>query len=295
MSEKSNPRASIAPGRRLSVRKPSSTAAIEAILERSSPKAVAIRRSFVQGRDENGLPKAAPLSALIGSGRAGTFDQYLLLLAWAQTGEPTLCLDSRIWAAMLGMRGTDAARRTVSRNWKILSELRLVTVERAGRGVSATLCREDGSGRPYVYPDHREPACLGLDHRYWREGYYKRLAVPGKAVMLIALTLGDWFALPTRRGPDWYGISRSTLERGFKNAYESAVLGTRFSLKEAPGAPMGYTKQNHYILLPPFGPHGIVASTAPPTFGANWPNPKRVPRKRRKKRGKKRGPSRSPA
>ncbi|MGH2832083.1 MAG: hypothetical protein ACRDK2_04855, partial [Solirubrobacteraceae bacterium] len=82
----------------------------------------------------------------------------------------------------------------------------------------------------------------------------------------------------------WYGLSRSTLERGFKNAYDCAVLGTRYSLKEAPLAPAGYTKENHYILLAPFGPRGIVAKTAPPNYSARWPRPKRMPRKRPKRR-----------
>jgi hypothetical protein len=271
----------------------SSARAIEAILDRSAPNAVAIRRSFVQGRDDGGRPKAGRLAALLHCGRRSTFEQYLLLLAWAQGGDPTLRLDSRLWAAMLGLQETDAARRTVGRNWRILAELRLITIRRTGREISATLCCEDGSGGAYVHPDSEEAPSLDLHHSYWREGYYKRLTVPGKTVMLIALTLGDWFALPTRRAEDWYGISRSTLQRGFENAYQCAVLGMRYSLKEAPAAPMGYTKQNHYILLPPFGPRGVTASTAPPTFDANWPRPKRMPRKRRKRSGKHRRPQRS--
>jgi len=264
----------------------SQAAAIEAILKASNRKGVAIRRSFVQDRGEDGGARPGCLSALIRNGRRSTFDQYLILLAWASSGESSLCLDSRVWADVIGLKRSDAARRTVSRNWRILAELGLVTVRRSGREISATLCWEDGSGRSYVHPDYDGSPCLELNHSYWREGYYKRLTVPGKAVTLIALTLGDWFALPTRRGPEWYGISRSTLERGFKNAYESAVLGTRYSLKQAPSAPMGYTKQNHYILLPPFGPCGRVANAAPPNFDTNWPRPKRVPRKRRKKRRK---------
>jgi hypothetical protein len=153
--------------------------------------------------------------------------------------------------------------------------------------------REDGSGIPYELPDESENRCAQLDYAYWRKGYHQQLTVPGKTALLIALTLGDWFALPTRRGPAWYGISRSTLERGFKNAYQAAVLGTRYSLKEAPQAPMGYTKENHYILLAPFGPQGKVATTAPPNFTTNWPRPNRVPgksrRSGRRRSGRRRG------
>ncbi|HEY7932945.1 MAG TPA: hypothetical protein VID48_03890, partial [Solirubrobacteraceae bacterium] len=272
---------------------PSQAGAIAAIIDGAGHNSLHIRRSFVQDRDLDDQPRPGRLAALIGAGRNSTFDQYLLLLAWAQRGQASLCLDWRIWARLLGLPLNDAARRTIGRNWKILSDLNLVAVSRRGRQTSATAQCEDGSGKPYERPDLDGARCLELDHRYWNEDYHKRLTVPGKAVMLIALTLGDWFALPTRRGPQWYGISRSTLERGFKNAYECAVLGTRFSLKQAPLAPKGYTKQNHYILLAPFGPRGIVASTAPPHFHTNWPTPKRVSKKRRKRRGKAKLPGQS--
>ncbi|HEY1457180.1 MAG TPA: hypothetical protein VGF15_01570 [Solirubrobacteraceae bacterium] len=257
---------------------------IDALLESSNRTSVAVRRSFVQDRQAEDRPAPGSLAALVRGGRRSTFDQYLLLLAWAGGPESTLCLDSRVWARMLGLPMTDASRRTISRNWKILSGLRLVSIRRAGRQISATALCEDGSGGPYVHPEEDHEPSLQLPYSYWRERYHKRLTVPGKAVLLIALTLGDWFALPTRRGPLWYGLSRSTLERGFKNAYDCAALGTRYSLKEAPLAPAGYTKENHYILLAPFGPRGIIAKTAPPNYNTRWPRPKRMPRKRPKRR-----------
>lgn len=262
----------------------SQAATIDAILGFSNRTCLSMRRSFVQDRESRDQSAPTPLAALVRSGRRSTFDQYLMLLTWAGQAEPTLCLDSRVWVRILGLPSTDASRRTVSRNWKILSTLGLVSVRREGREISATPLCEDGSGRPYTHPDDDHEPSLQLHYAYWRERYYKRLAVPGKSVLLIALTLGDWFALPTRRGPAWYGLSRSTLERGFKNAYDCAVLGTRYSLKEAPLAPAGYTKENHYILLAPFGPRGIVAKTAPPNYSARWPRPKRMPRKRPKRR-----------
>jgi hypothetical protein len=259
-------------------------AATEAFLAQTGRGSVAIHRSFVQGRDEYDQPRPGPLAALVGRGRRSTFDQYLLLLAWAGRGESSLCLNWRAWTTMLGLGEDDAARRTIARNWSILEELALVEIRRCGRETSATLLSGDGSGGRYEHPDYDLQAALDLPHAYWLEKANRRLTVPGKAVLLIALTLGDWFALPTRKGPQWYGLSRSTLERGFKSAYDAAVLGMRFSIKEAPAAPMGYTKENHYILLPPFGPRGRSSSTAPPNFTANWPRPDRVHRKRPRRR-----------
>jgi len=47
----------------------------------------------------------------------------------------------------------------------------------------------------------------------WLDEHHLALAVPGQAVLMIAMTLGDWFSLPTRQGPAWCGLSRSILPR----------------------------------------------------------------------------------
>lgn len=267
----------------------SRAAAIAEIFDVADRRSVPIRTSFVQTRDYYyRRPAPGALSTLVRRGRKSTFDQYLLALAAVAQGEPSLSIESRVWTRALGLASTDSSRRIVSRNWRILSELDLVRVRRDRGHLHVTLLRENGSGEPYKQPNESKERILRLDCLYWRKGYHERLTVPGMTVLLIALTLGDWFALPTRRGPGWYGLSRSTLERGFKNAYDAAVLGRRYSLKEAPLAPMGYTKENHYILLAPFGPRGIVAKSAPPSFRSNWPAPKRVPGKRRRGRRRRR-------
>ncbi len=246
--------------------KPSRSATIEAILDASDRSTVPIRTSFIQGRDADGNPVPGPLSALVRRGRDSTFEQYLLLHAWASGGEFDARRDSRVWARALGLSPDEAGRRTVGRNWKILRALGLVDAQRAGREIRAVLLREDGSRSAYRHPHQDHQPYLQLDYRYWREGFHERLSVPGKAVLLIALTLGDWFSLPTRRGPDWYGISRSTLARGFRDARRGGVLDMRFDFKEAPLAPQGYTKENYYRLLAPFGPRGQLAKGAHPNF-----------------------------
>lgn len=244
---------------------PSRQDTIDAILEASDrPTAtVPIRHSFVQRRDEQRKPIPGPLAALVGRGRDSTVEQYLLLRAWASGGNFDVKRDARVWARALALSSDEAGRRTVGRNWKILRELKLVTTERSGREIRVTVLRDDGSGEPYRHPGEApRESYAQLDYRYWRDGHHLRLSVPGKAALLIALTLGDWFALPTRRGPNWYGLSRSTLERGFADARKHGVLEAQKHLKLAPLAPDGYTLENYYRLLPPFGPSGHLAKSA---------------------------------
>lgn len=247
--------------------RPTQEQTIEAILRASDRNAVPIRTSFVQGRAGRN-PVPGPLSALVRRGRGSTLEQYLLLHAWASGGHFDVARDARIWARALGLSEDEAGRRTIGRNWKILRKLGLVQTERRGRIIKATMLDEGGLGKPYVHPAEGEAQerYLQLSYEYWSRGFHSRLDVPGKAVLLIALTLGDWFSLPTRRGPDWYGLSRSTLERGFRSVRREGVLEMVWEYKEAPLAPEGYTRENYHRLQPPFGPRGVLASGAHPRF-----------------------------
>jgi len=124
-----------------------------------------------------------------------------------------------------------------------------------------TLLREDGSGAPYAHPGEgsgsgkRDPY-LQLPFAYWLDGYYDRLQLPAKAMLLIALSLPRRFPLPAERAPDWYGISASTAERGLRELRNEGLLRTEREAKSAPLAPEGYTLVNFYTLNPPFEPHG---------------------------------------
>jgi hypothetical protein len=82
-------------------------------------------------------------------------------------------------------------------------------------------------------------------------------------------------SLPTRRGPAWYGLSRSTFERGFASARQHQVLEVRTLPKLAPLSPTGWTEENFYRLMPPFGPVGKVAKSAHEIFltTADGPSP----------------------
>ena len=256
---------------------PSRSDTIEAILAASQrpTQTVPIRWSLMQDRTGGGS-KPGPLAALIGRGRDSTIEQYLLAHALASGEGYAVRLASAVWTRALGLSDDAAGRRTVGRNWRILSELGLVSTCRAGREIQATILDESGNRTPYRHPGEA-PAqhYLQLPFAYWREGFHTRLSVPGKAVLMIAMTLGDWFSLPTRRGPAWYGLSRSTFERGFASARQHQVLEVRTLPKLAPLSPTGWTEENFYRLMPPFGPVGKVAKSAHEIFltTADGPSP----------------------
>jgi hypothetical protein len=274
---------------------PSRKRTIEGFLSASKrpTETVPIRFSFVQMRTKGGEIIPGPLAELVRRGRDSTLEQYLLLHALASSSDLDFGVkaQARVWARALGLSDDEAGRRTVGRNWRILNDLRLVHTERAGREIRAIKLREDGSSEPYRHPGEApRERYMQLPFRYWLDDYFLSLDVPAKAVLMIAMTQGDWFSLPTRRGPEWYGLGRSTLERGFKNAGAVKVIERRAEFKDAPLAPEGYTRENFYRLLPPFGPRGVLAKSAHPIFSIEAaklsPPPQTDKPKRRTKRRK---------
>lgn len=269
---------------------PSRQSTIEAILDASARRTLPLRDSFVQVRGDAGTSPGA-LHQLARRGRDSTIEQYLLAHAWASGGDYDLTKHSRIWQRALGLPDDAAGRRTVLRNWKALAEMNLITAKRSGRWIRVTLLTEDGSGRPYRHPGEKgaREDYFQLPYTYWLDRFHEKLKVPGKTVLLIALTLGDWFWLPPRRAGAWYGVSPSTIERGLRELRRADVLEARSHYKEAPLAPEGYTRENFYRLRPPFGPKGQLAKGAPPEFTSQLaePSPSRQagrPRQRSKRR-----------
>jgi hypothetical protein len=274
---------------------PTRDATIEKILEASDrpTQTLPIWDTFVQGR-EDGKPVPGPLASLVHRGRDLTIEQYLLAHAWASGGEFDLLKHPRVWTTALGLSDDLAGRRVVQRNWSALDEMKLIRKERSGRLLKITLLADDGSGRPYKHPGagrkkEREDY-FQLPYAYWSSGFYSGLKVPGKAVLLIAMTLGDWFWLPSRLATAWYGISASTIERGLRELRRADILDARWIWKEQFLAPEPYAREYYYRLKKPFGPRGWYAKGAPPEWKASEPakpSPSRQggrPRRRSKRR-----------
>jgi hypothetical protein len=55
-----------------------------------------------------------------------------------------------------------------------------------------------------------------------------------------------------RAGPDWYGWSADTAERGLATLEQAGLLTHTTRLKKAPLSPTGLTKVNRYLLHEPF-------------------------------------------
>jgi hypothetical protein len=229
---------------------------IDAILQASKrpSQRAPLRRTFLQQR-VGGVERVrpGPLAKIIKNGRASALDQYLLLVAWSsgrdENGLYGVRRPAALWARALGFSDDSRGRQQVSRNWKLLSELKLVHTETKARQVRASLLLEDGSGSAYRPP---ASAYLGLPFAYWRNGWHEQLDLPAKAMLLIFLTLPPKSPLPFNRVPEWYGISKATAERGTRTLRRSDLLEAVHEPIKMPLAPKGYSVRNVYTLAGDF-------------------------------------------
>jgi hypothetical protein len=95
---------------------------------------------------------------------------------------------------------------------------------------------------------------FSLPYAYWRMGLQDRLDLPGKAVLLIALSRPDDFILPLEHGAKWYGISSDTIRSGLRSLQILGLLQMRMQHIPSPLTVRGYRTERHYTLRPPFGP-----------------------------------------
>jgi hypothetical protein len=276
---------------------------LEYYLRRSGRQSLPLDRRFAQRRVDNNRPAPGPLAEFVRRGRETALDQYLFLHALASSDAEDR-YDARLpattWArANGGYFDPDtgvlepAALHAVSRNWRFLEERDLIERERAGRRARVWLLADDGSGEPYEHPGEGAegkqledgPGYIQLPYAYWLERWHERLSLSAKAVLLIAMTLGDGFALPYARFHDWYGMSASTGERGLTELRDNKLLHREQHRRKDPESPVGFADVYHYELLPPFGPRGARSKSMP----AGWigaPGPRRRPA-----RGSRRGTS----
>ena len=273
---------------------------IETFLERSGREALPLDRRFVQARTGNNRPAPGPLSQFVRRGREPALEQYLLAHAFASSnkeGDYDVRLPGTTWARAIGghfdpKTGVveNAALHLVSRNWRFLEDLELVERERRNRRVRITLLADDGSGKPYVHPGEGrlgqklvdgEPGYLQLPYAYWRERWHERLDLASKAMLLVALPLGNGFQLPYGQVPDWYGFSASTAERGLRELHHAGLLHREKLRRPDPESPVGFADVYYYELLPPFGPRDVTSRSVHDDW-VGPPKPK-APVKRRPK------------
>lgn len=237
---------------------------VDAIAASTRRKAFPIRRAFIQQKDgRKSVP--GPLATFVSAGDRTATLLYFLALTKASKAPWDVSLHSAVWARALGLRnptGLTASGR-VSKAWTRLVDRQLIARSRQNRLAKYTLLREDGSGDPYTRPSD---GLFTVPHELWTDGpsgssdrWYEVLSLPELAFLVIALSNLDFFPLPAERGPDYYGISADTLQRGYRGLRDKDLLAIRKHRIKAPLRPEGFTFENRYTLRPPFGPRGQVS------------------------------------
>ena len=248
---------------------PSQIDALQMLFASSARPFVPIRKSLLQLRDDAGDPMPSGLATIVRRGVASELEQLLLLHARGGAGRVDgdeinyeVGLPARVWARLLGLPEDESGRRIVGRNWKALSDAKLVKTRRVGRQITAWPLREDGSGDPYTRPKLKGDPYLKVPYDFWLDGHAAKLRLPGLALALIACSLADWFPLPFNKGPKWYGIGASTVERGLRELRQASLIESLWAWRETPLSETGWTRDMRYRLLPPLGPHGTIAKGA---------------------------------
>lgn len=220
-------------------------------LRRITRRETPLRVAFLHQPQRGG--GAGPLAALVRQRQALAFD----LLLYAHTVAPLaeghpIRATSAQWMRAIGIDESPGNRATVSRSWGWLERQALVRRHREGRERAIEILREDGSGRSWQAAYIEAEPYFGLPLVYWRGGYARQLALPAKAVLLIAFSLQsqeeEFFELPLERASDWYGLSVSTLRRGLGELRERRLLRRWAQERDTRKSPLGHTYDQRYAL-----------------------------------------------
>ncbi|MFN3219361.1 MAG: hypothetical protein ACE367_22970 [Acidimicrobiales bacterium] len=237
---------------------------VDAIAGSTQRDAFPLRRTFLQ--QKSGRASApGPLASFVAAGDRTGLLLYFLAVTKASHAPWDVSLHSAVWARALGLPNPTgpAARGRVSKAWSRLVERKLVSRSRRQRMAEFTLLQEDGSGEAYTRPTSN---FINVPHSLWTEGpedgrWYRVLDLPELTFLMIGLSNLDFFPLPAERGPEYYGISADTIQRGYQGLRKKGLLTIDRNRIVAPLAPEGVTYENRYTMQAPFGPQGR-ASTA---------------------------------
>lgn len=239
---------------------------VDAVVAGTQRRAFPLRRTFLQQKLD-GRSAPGPLAEFVVGSDLLALRLYFLALTKATVEPWDVSLHSAVFARALGLPNpmSQATRGRVSKAWTRLVQRNLVARSRRNRLAEFTLLAEDGSGQPYTRPTS---SYLQVPHDYWTAGpdgsrrWYEVLKMPDLTFLVIALSNLDSFPLPAERGPDYYGISADTLQRGSTALRRHGLLDIERRRVKAPLAPDGFTHENRYTLMAPFGPMGKLSSAA---------------------------------
>jgi predicted transcriptional regulator len=228
------------------------------MLEGTRRGGVGIRRAFLQKPLEGkkrGQLRAGPLSKLMRDESA--LDAYLLIHALASSSEPyDTWFPSVTWAQVTRLDAAAELTAAKSRWAKIATKLvKLGLIQRKPNGnkMNYVLLHESGDGTPYKRPKLlAHGSWFSLPHAYWTDGWDVKLTMAEKVMLLIALDQADGFRLPADRGPQWYGISETTVRRGLQGLVKHGILTRTDVMTADPKSPTGWKNVLYYNHVSPW-------------------------------------------
>ncbi|MGV9693773.1 hypothetical protein ACWDUX_32270 [Streptomyces sp. NPDC003444] len=237
---------------------------IELLLESSERpnRTVPIRRSFLQLSKPSGSKVPGTLQSLVANRQERALDLYLLVAAVTYKPDYEVTTWSSTWARSIGIFDEKTGAAAVSRAWKTLKNLGLISTARGkGRQTTVTKRLEDGSG-DYTPPGKRNEPYLQLPFEYWDHDLHLNLSLPGKALYLIALAnymppAKTRFPLVHTRIAQYYGLAEMTVANGIKELITHGVLAQKGVQRyETLAVRNGWATRPLYEICPPFSRRG---------------------------------------
>jgi hypothetical protein len=263
---------------------------VAGMLKATNRTVVPIREDFVQIPRKRAVLKsekrAGVLASLVKAGRSPALDAYLLVHAMASASDPyTSAYPAMSWAHALGFdettgdgtpESTVSAKSQWSKVTRRLVELKILARHREGNTMIYTLLHESGNGQAYARPKTKDDdRWFNLPHVYWTQEWYQKLGLSAKAMLLIALASKDSFALPFDRAPEWYGISRSTAQRGMSTLIDEGIVDATSTWVMDVKSRTGWREERHYRLTGPWS-SAERRGTRPRASKAEAPTPKQA-------------------
>jgi hypothetical protein len=225
-------------------------------LDRVHRSAVPLRVAFLHRPQAGGGP--GPLSAIVRARRETALDLLLFAHAiWPTTSPAAIGAPASDWEAAIAMRSRAGNRATISRAWTWLETQDLIRSTHRGRIRTIEIRREDASKRPWAHPSENSEPYLQLPHDYWYGGFARQLSLPGKAMLLIALSLGTptetranahYFEFPLQRAAAWYGLTAESARIGLRDLRNCGLLRAWAHRRVSPVSPVGVTFDRRYSL-----------------------------------------------
>lgn len=223
-----------------------------------------LRASFVQEIDETRSDRRGPLAGFVHDRQHRSLLLFLMLLSvWPWQHDAKAPLEAYAWMNLLHYRGNDFGRSlvwsdsTLSRSWKYLAKRQLITKKRGRFGrLDVRPSMENGNSDPYTFPTgekkNRAESYFTIPDRFWLEGDFARLGLPGLAMLLIIARETNGKKTEIRLTQDqfaeYYGISRATVSTGLAELRALGLLEERIEWIPAPLSKIRTTSTTYYSL-----------------------------------------------